>query len=414
MVYKPLDTERGTEIFSVEGYLGAISALNKRKEMSDAQLFFRGQEVDYWKVEPSIFRDNMLSVEHILMTEPLRQIPSEFREMRSDFEIIEKYQHYGMCTRLLDITTNPLVALYFACKEHGVEEYQNDNGIYQQKPCGIILYKEERNPVVAESQSIQIILALSKYNLGEGTTIADVLKKLLKEHVISDEQSRRWLTKEGIVEFIRMVQNVYTVLHILSNKRLVRQSGAFLIPGKFNFTIVDGNVKDGIIDKCEGNLRDEFEESFFYIEGEIKKTILDELSNCNIHSASLFPELEYQLQHIKIVNESNARLVSYFEKFQGFSYGKQDTDTIDSGEFKQKEAMCELKDILQNDELINTVLKIFKDNQQIDWLKRDSILSKIKYEINRALLKDGMDRKSAQELAVLIVSRVKMIHLEKH
>lgn len=58
----------------------------------------------------------MLSIEHNLMQIPLQRIPMEFKDFDNMFDIMAKYQHYGMCTRLLDLTTNPLVALYLHVK----------------------------------------------------------------------------------------------------------------------------------------------------------------------------------------------------------------------------------------------------------------------------------------------------------
>ena len=43
----------------------------------------------------------------------------------SDEQLYFLAQHYGMPTRLLDWTTNPLIALYFACAE---QEYQDRDG----------------------------------------------------------------------------------------------------------------------------------------------------------------------------------------------------------------------------------------------------------------------------------------------
>ena len=88
----------------------------------------------------------MLSIEHKLMQIPLQKSPIEFREFNSMFDIMTKYQHYGMCTRLLDLTTNPLVALYFACKSHGNVFYETEDGQIEKEPYGVIYYTDKYYP----------------------------------------------------------------------------------------------------------------------------------------------------------------------------------------------------------------------------------------------------------------------------
>lgn len=122
MAYKEIDESSITLIDSVSSFIEMIRQVKETKEAQDGtstELYFRGQETEFWDIEPSIFRDDMLSIEHKLMQIPLQKSPTEFRDLNSMFDIMTKYQHYGMCTRLLDLTTNPLVALYFACKKHG-------------------------------------------------------------------------------------------------------------------------------------------------------------------------------------------------------------------------------------------------------------------------------------------------------
>jgi hypothetical protein len=121
VAYKEIDESNIILIDSVSSFIEMIKQVKETKEAQDGtstELYFRGQETEFWDIEPSIFRDDMLSIEHKLMQIPLQKSPTEFRDLKSMFDIMTKYQHYGMCTRLLDLTTNPLVALYFACKKH--------------------------------------------------------------------------------------------------------------------------------------------------------------------------------------------------------------------------------------------------------------------------------------------------------
>ena len=114
MSYKEFDTTELTEIDSVGSFIKEIQTLREKINNNSVDLYFRGQEVEFWDIEPSIFRNDMLSIEHNLMQIPLQRIPMEFKDFDNMFDIMAKYQHYGMCTRLLDLTTNPLVALNLA------------------------------------------------------------------------------------------------------------------------------------------------------------------------------------------------------------------------------------------------------------------------------------------------------------
>ena len=115
---KELASDYAIEVTSVGSYIEEIKKLKENAYGESTEFYFRGQEVDSWDIQPSIFRNNMLSVEDKLMKIPLQKNPFDFKDLDDSFDIMTKYQHYGMCTRLLDLTTNPLVALYFACKIH--------------------------------------------------------------------------------------------------------------------------------------------------------------------------------------------------------------------------------------------------------------------------------------------------------
>ena len=93
------------------------------------RVYYRGEACDYKdnKLLPRIFRSHpeiQNSTEQKEYERALRHRPEEFGNNMSKLDILSKMQHFGLATRLLDFTTNPLVALYFACQE------DNDGFIY--------------------------------------------------------------------------------------------------------------------------------------------------------------------------------------------------------------------------------------------------------------------------------------------
>lgn len=406
-MHMSLNTDEGIEITSVDEYMREISKLNQNKKDPNAQMFFRGQAVDYWDIRPSIFRDQMLSVEHNLMSEPLRQIPNEFNNLGDSFEIMEKYQHYGMCTRLLDITTNPLVALYFSCERYKKEEYKDreTKNIEKVAPRGIVYFKEDNMPLKYNDLEVRIISRLASYDMNSDRTLEEIVEKLYQDTVISMDLKKKWLEENGMFEFIHICQSVCTVLPIMDNDRLIRQSGAFLLPGKFIVTNRGDNLKNAIIAKAESNLRNEFEGMFFYIDDNNKEKIRTELENCNISEANLFPELEYQLKYIRKHNEQFRRAVSYFEKFEKIeknsTYNVEIKDEYDIDKLRMVIGKYDLEDGVKRE-----IENVFLNNQDVDWIKRDSVISRIKIQICKKLLDNGYVKADAEKLAKNIIAKV--------
>lgn len=83
-------------------------------------LLFRGHSNTSYRLEPSIARivspaKSLLQCERELISTAKRKFPQLFERDQEPLELLANLQHYGIPTRLLDVTENAFVALYFAC-----------------------------------------------------------------------------------------------------------------------------------------------------------------------------------------------------------------------------------------------------------------------------------------------------------
>lgn len=153
------------EITSVADFIDKITQI---KRENNTEVFYRGHADKSWGLRPSILRTpNGVEKEHLLFRDMVAHMPQSFSQCRSALDYLVQMQHYELPTRLLDVTTNPLVALYFAC-ERQVDD--NDNyatagltkgseavkGIIQRIPS---LFREGSSDWMSVvSQSVQSIL----------------------------------------------------------------------------------------------------------------------------------------------------------------------------------------------------------------------------------------------------------------
>jgi hypothetical protein len=145
----------GNQTFLKQGTLNYFASLVKRQEVvvirsvsdlleairkppSQNEWIFRGHSSAFWSLKASVHR---LSAETTSTAEKLvegeRWLLDEFKRRArtflplppsSDWEWLVLAQHFGLPTRLLDWTENPLVALFFAVRDRN--EVANDGMLY--------------------------------------------------------------------------------------------------------------------------------------------------------------------------------------------------------------------------------------------------------------------------------------------
>lgn len=378
------------EINSVAEYIEKVNDL--LQEEDSGTLFFRGQENKDWPVLPSIFRDNLLSIEHELLLEPLIKVPYDFKSMEK-IEILAKYQHYGLSTRLLDVTTNPLVALYFACKENAKDE-----------ECGRVYFRQDY-PISQDDKKLKIILSLAEKELKNENSLKQILIKLYKEGIITKEDKEVYSEENS--DFPNIIQNCYTILPPLTNERMKMQSGAFLLSTCFNFqrtTIWD----ESKISKGQTDLRKEFRDEYFSIAGSVQNQILEELNLYNINEATLFPELEHQLNYIKINLSKKCSSVNSFERYIEKPFEK---DSLQQEPLKIELSDTDIKAVLKKQKIEETLQSelqslILQQTKIIDWDKKDSSKSKLIIDIAKFLNKHGFDKDNAKQRALRILDEL--------
>lgn len=228
-----------------------ILEINEENETSLVHLFFRGQRNLDWQISASIYRLNQSSfkstrseLEHYLTQEIERLYPDDFENIQTNFGKLTKMQHYGLFTRLIDMTQNPLVALYFAC--------QSPNNAYEKDSDGVV-YIFRQIPKRCGNQ----------------------------EH---EKEIEQYCKRELIDEIPKNDDSIF-VLPRHNNSRIRAQQGAFAICHtptslqQFEYVDVEKNIPLRI-----------------RIPASRKKEILSDLSFIGITGAALFPELDKATQ----------------------------------------------------------------------------------------------------------------------
>ena len=126
---RPSRTDKKIE--SIAALIERCSEIQSRNE--DLILYFRGERDCTWELRPSVMRTSQGGRSTLRQNEAAMLLdlktwrPEDFSGTNSAFEQLVLAQHYGIKTRLLDVSRNPCVALFSACDERDTAGVTQDN-----------------------------------------------------------------------------------------------------------------------------------------------------------------------------------------------------------------------------------------------------------------------------------------------
>lgn len=290
---------------------GFIRKIEQTYSSASGDLFYRGHPNLSYKLTPSIFRtERFRSAEKSIIYRAMSELPKEFDGDQYFFDKLVRAQHYGIPTRLLDVTINPLIALFFACEKEPTERSQV---VVLEVPKGDAKFFLS-DAVSCKANIAQLTVpeveALSRGIISSCTEVLgkSFRKKKLSTWRLSEpekwadviEEFNRLPTTKRLVQFIReekpYFQDIVDPIDLLkpdvvfpkkNNSRIAAQSGAFLAFGLTksfsDASVIRQNIKKTVID----------------IGSDEKSKILRALSAIGISESFVYPEFERTAEQIK-------------------------------------------------------------------------------------------------------------------
>lgn len=275
-------------VTSVEKYAKYTFALKKQNE--EEMLFYRGHSRLDYLLQPGIKRERgWLKNESVMYQELLVRCAQDFAHCQTHLDYLVEMQHYGLPTRLLDITENPLVALYFAC-------CSNPGKLGEV----IVLNTGTETVRYAKSDTAAVLAALPTLNYAQQRRLYRLCTNGISEKRDLDYQAlagklaaeikSRNPAFEPRIQKADLLGHVF-VTPIRNNQRIMKQDGSFILCGL--------SGKNGETDSLE-ELRcvdEDGKKIVFAIKN--KEKLLNELDTLSVNRAALFPEIDDVAEYIK-------------------------------------------------------------------------------------------------------------------
>lgn len=247
---------------------------------NDEVLVYRGHSNrKKFKLIPFVLREKKFKdAEENILRELVASHPADFAADTSTLEQLARVQHYSLPTRLLDITWNPLVALYFAAKDH-----KNETGevvVFRIKKQHVKFFDSDTVSCIANLAHLKVAekAAIDFTLVGDAFNEQDPIDRLLQFIRVEKPHFRPGINPAHL-------KTVLCVKPKRNNPRLLAQSGAFLI--------------FGLTDSLDVTPVPEIAIERIQINGKKKPDIVKELDRMGINDSTMFPEIEKAALYIR-------------------------------------------------------------------------------------------------------------------
>ncbi|NEI74317.1 FRG domain-containing protein [Rhizobium lusitanum] len=270
---------------SVTDYLQLVFDLPQLSE--GAVRCYRGEADATWKLKPSIMRGVRSEAENRIFSELMLEAPTEFSSDKAMFDKLVRAQHYGLPTRLLDVSLNPLVGLYFACNEEPLDDKDGRVRVFD---------FVEKRVKYADSDTISLICNLARLSDGERSEISSAYSSAISKENL--QKFRSLPAVERLLQFVRVEKpyflnlvkpsdlfRYFFVYPAKNNRRVIAQSGAFIAAGLLRYRSPETTTS--------------YDLHTIVVPAAKKAQIRNELDTININSRTMFPEVEFASKYIR-------------------------------------------------------------------------------------------------------------------